>query len=76
MVNLLLAKGANINAFDKKDGRALHWAAFMGERQRRSLFETYHAFYFLEVNQCKNESVAHYGLPHSRRSFALELTAQ
>lgn len=31
MVNLLLAKGANINAFDKKDGRALHWAAFMGE---------------------------------------------
>lgn len=34
MVNLLLAKGANINAFDKKDGRALHWAAFMGKRQR------------------------------------------
>lgn len=32
MVNLLLAKGANINAFDKKDGRALHWAAFMGKR--------------------------------------------
>lgn len=30
MVNLLLTKGANINAFDKKDGRALHWAAFMG----------------------------------------------
>lgn len=32
MVNLLLAKGANINAFDKKDRRALHWAAYMGER--------------------------------------------
>lgn len=31
MVNLLLAKGANINAFDKKDSRALHWAAYMGE---------------------------------------------
>lgn len=31
MVNLLLSKGANINAFDKKDGRALHWAAFMGK---------------------------------------------
>lgn len=31
MVSLLLAKGANINAFDKKDGRALHWAAYMGE---------------------------------------------
>ncbi len=31
MVSLLLAKGANINAFDKKDCRALHWAAFMGE---------------------------------------------
>lgn len=31
MVNLLLNKGANINAFDKKDGRPLHWAAFMGK---------------------------------------------
>lgn len=33
MVNLLLAKGANINAFDKKDRRALHWAAYMGKAQ-------------------------------------------
>lgn len=32
-MNLLLSKGANINAFDKKDGRPLHWAAFMGESQ-------------------------------------------
>lgn len=32
MVNLLLAKGANINAFDKKDRRALHWAAYIGKR--------------------------------------------
>lgn len=31
MVNLLLAKGANINAFDKKDRRALHWAAYEGK---------------------------------------------
>ncbi|MGH0161946.1 UNVERIFIED_CONTAM: hypothetical protein FKN15_041804 [Acipenser sinensis] len=31
MVNLLLEKGANINAFDKKDRRALHWAAYMGK---------------------------------------------
>lgn len=34
MVNLLLAKGANINAFDKKDRRALHWAAYMGKDSR------------------------------------------
>lgn len=34
MVNLLLAKGANINAFDKKDRRALHWAAYMGKNFR------------------------------------------
>lgn len=34
MVSLLLAKGANINAFDKKDSRALHWAAYMGETGR------------------------------------------
>lgn len=30
MIQLLLEKGATINAFDKKDRRALHWAAFMG----------------------------------------------
>lgn len=35
MVNLLLAKGANINAFDKKDSRALHWAAYTGETASR-----------------------------------------
>lgn len=31
MVKLLLSRGANINAFDKKDRRAIHWAAYMGE---------------------------------------------
>ena len=30
MVKLLLDKGATINAFDKKDRRAIHWAAYMG----------------------------------------------
>ena len=30
MVQLLLEKGATINAFDKQDRRAIHWAAFMG----------------------------------------------
>uniref|UniRef100_A0A3Q2QPZ1 Ankyrin repeat domain 28 n=1 Tax=Fundulus heteroclitus TaxID=8078 RepID=A0A3Q2QPZ1_FUNHE len=30
MVRLLLSRGANINAFDKKDRRAIHWAAYMG----------------------------------------------
>lgn len=31
MVKLLLSRGANINAFDKKDRRAIHWGAYMGE---------------------------------------------
>lgn len=31
MVSLLLSRGANINAFDKKDRRAIHWAAYMGK---------------------------------------------
>ena len=31
MSQLLLEKGATINAFDKKDRRAIHWAAFMGQ---------------------------------------------
>lgn len=30
MVNLLIEKGATINAYDKKDRRAVHWAAHMG----------------------------------------------
>lgn len=30
MVSLLLDKGATINAYDKKDRRAIHWAAYMG----------------------------------------------
>lgn len=31
MVRLLLSRGANINAFDKRDRRAIHWAAYMGK---------------------------------------------
>lgn len=31
MVKLLLSRGANINAYDKKDRRAIHWGAYMGE---------------------------------------------
>lgn len=31
MVKLLLSRGANINAFDKKDRRAIHWGAYMGK---------------------------------------------
>ncbi|KPP75000.1 serine/threonine-protein phosphatase 6 regulatory ankyrin repeat subunit A-like [Scleropages formosus] len=33
MVKLLLSRGANINAFDKKDRRAIHWAAYMGHME-------------------------------------------
>ncbi len=31
MVQLLVSRGANVNTFDKKDRRAVHWAAYMGE---------------------------------------------
>lgn len=30
-MKLLLSRGANINAFDKKDRRAIHWGAYMGQ---------------------------------------------
>lgn len=36
MVRLLLSRGANINAFDKRDRRAIHWAAYMGKSFRQS----------------------------------------
>ena len=31
MAQLLLTKGAHVNAADKKDRKAIHWAAYMGE---------------------------------------------
>ena len=30
MVHLLIKQGASVNAFDKRDRRALHWASYMG----------------------------------------------
>jgi ankyrin repeat protein len=33
MAKLLLEQGATINAFDKKDRRAVHWAAYMGHTE-------------------------------------------
>jgi ankyrin repeat protein len=33
MVQLLLERGATVNAFDKRDRRAIHWAAFMGHEE-------------------------------------------
>lgn len=33
MVKYLLDHGATCNAFDKKDRRALHWAAYMGHME-------------------------------------------
>lgn len=41
MVKLLLSRGANINAFDKKDRRAVHWAAYMGKSQQESVYLHY-----------------------------------
>jgi len=31
MAQLLLTKGAHVNAADKKDRKPIHWAAYMGE---------------------------------------------
>ena len=31
MAQLLLTKGAHVNASDKKDRKPIHWAAFMGK---------------------------------------------
>lgn len=30
LVELLIEHGASVNAFDKRDRRALHWASYMG----------------------------------------------
>lgn len=31
MVNMLLSKGANVSAKDKKERQAMHWAAYLGK---------------------------------------------
>lgn len=31
MVNLLLRKGANVSAKDKKERQPIHWAAYLGK---------------------------------------------
>ena len=31
MAQLLLTKGAHVNAADKKDRKPIHWAAYMGK---------------------------------------------
>lgn len=52
MVRLLLSRGANINAFDKRDRRAIHWAAYMGNISQRFFLLHYHfcAFIFEDIN--------------------------
>lgn len=42
MVRLLLSRGANINACDKRDRRAIHWAAYMGEKRLGESFTFFH----------------------------------
>ena len=38
MVNVLLCNGANLNSADKREKRAIHWAAYNGENHTLSLF--------------------------------------
>ena len=52
MLQLLLERGATINAFDKKDRRALHWAAYMGHVDVVRLLLKYDA----ELN-CRDKQV-------------------
>lgn len=57
MVSLLLEKGATINAYDKKDRRAVHWAAYMGHVEVVKLLVDHGA----ELN-CRDKMVIrHYG---------------
>ena len=52
MVQLILERGATVNAFDKKDRRAIHWAAFMGHVEIVQLLIDFGA----EVN-CRDKEV-------------------
>ena len=52
MVKLLHSNGATVNAFDKKDRRALHWASYMGHVE---VVEELHQ-YGAELN-CRDKQV-------------------
>lgn len=42
MLEVLIMKGGNVNAMDKKDRRPIHWAAFMGkDRQTPNDYRMY-----------------------------------
>jgi len=59
MTQLLLEKGATINTFDKKDRRAVHWAAYMGHVDIVRLLVSFGA----ELS-CRDKQVRHL---HQRR---------
>ena len=54
MTSVLLEKGATINAFDKKDRRAIHWAAYMGHVEVVRILVDHGA----ELN-CRDKMVSH-----------------
>lgn len=47
MVSLLLSKGANVNSNDKKERKAIHWAAYHGN--------WFSDLYISVQNECKNK---------------------
>uniref|UniRef100_A0A8D0CQ69 Ankyrin repeat domain 28 n=1 Tax=Sander lucioperca TaxID=283035 RepID=A0A8D0CQ69_SANLU len=45
----LAAIGANINAFDKRDRRAIHWAAYMGNKSTTQIFTSHYSSTFGDI---------------------------
>ena len=57
MVSLLLVKGANVKALDKKDRTSLHLAAFMGKLYSNILTDMLPSIYILGHQDCINTIV-------------------
>lgn len=69
MVQLLVSRGANVNAFDKKDRRAVHWAAYMGETSTSTSGSTENMFPSAS-DQCRADgSLNSFTVSVCRRSF-------
>lgn len=57
MVKLLLNKGANLSAIDKKERQPIHCAAYLGKRKVANIHQYYKPDVFIFVSRSKHFNI-------------------